>query len=94
MSSRPSTAERRNPDGTTTVTVKRACNSCGRTLGDATEQEIAAAVEGRPLSDVADECGCRTSQPTRNHRRTTMNLSTLYDLIAMFLHHPIGVVQA
>ncbi|TXS16060.1 hypothetical protein EAO71_35125 [Streptomyces sp. ms191] len=53
---RPDTPPRRNDGGTTTRRVKRACNACGYTLGDATDMEIAAAMEGRALPDVRDEC--------------------------------------
>jgi hypothetical protein len=48
------------PDGgkTTRMTVKRCCENCGRELGDATPDELEAAVAGAPLSSVKDECGC------------------------------------
>ncbi|MDN3356034.1 hypothetical protein [Actinomadura sp. DC4] len=45
-----------NPDGSTAVTMKRACNGCGNLVGDVTEGELNASVEGRPLPDVRDEC--------------------------------------
>jgi hypothetical protein len=45
-----------NPDGSTTVRTKRACNGCGDLLGDITEEEYNAAVEGRDLPDVRGEC--------------------------------------
>jgi hypothetical protein len=41
-----------------TVTMQRACNGCGRRIGDVTEAELDAAVAGRPLPDVREECGC------------------------------------
>ncbi len=40
------------------ITVQRCCNGCGRSLGDATDDELNAAVAGAPLPDVRDECGC------------------------------------
>lgn len=54
---RPSTPPRRTETGSTILTVKRVC-PCGRELGDATDAELDAAVDGRPLPDVRDECGC------------------------------------
>jgi len=53
---RPRTPDRRNPDGTTTITMKRACNGCGNYLGDATSYELDRAVAGLPLPDVIHEC--------------------------------------
>lgn len=53
---RPFTPARRNPDGSTTITIQRACNECGHTVGDATEAELNAAMLGRPILDVRDEC--------------------------------------
>lgn len=55
---RPSTPPRKNPDGTTTMTVGRCCNGCGRKLGDVTDAEMDAAMSGAPLPDVRAECGC------------------------------------
>jgi hypothetical protein len=55
---RPDTPDRISSDGVTTITVKRACNVCGRRLGDATDAELDAAMFGAPLPDVRDECGC------------------------------------
>lgn len=45
-------------DGTTTTRhkVQRACNGCGRDVGDVTEAEMEAVINGRPLADVRDEC--------------------------------------
>jgi len=37
-------------------TVKRACNGCGRFLGDITNDEVAAAIHGMPAPDVTGEC--------------------------------------
>lgn len=55
---RTNTPDRRNPDGSTTRTVKRACNGCHRLIGDVTEKEIEAGINGEPLPDVTVECGC------------------------------------
>jgi hypothetical protein len=59
MTARPSTPPRRNPDGSTTITVKTCCRACGRTLGDATREELDDAIAGLPLPDLSDECGCK-----------------------------------
>lgn len=48
----------------TTITVHRACNGCGRELGDATDEEIECAANDIPLPDVRDECGCAADEPT------------------------------
>lgn len=53
---RPWTPDRRNPEGSTTVTVKRCCNGCGRQLGDASLIELEAGMCGQPLPDVRGEC--------------------------------------
>ncbi|WP_209447593.1 hypothetical protein [Rhodococcus qingshengii] len=56
---RTHTPPQHNPvTGTTRFTVQRACNRCGRDLGDATEKELDACVNGTPLPDAHDECGC------------------------------------
>ena len=52
---RPSTPEYK-VGPTTTVKVKRACNGCGLDVGDVTDEEIAAAMNGEPLPDVRGEC--------------------------------------
>jgi hypothetical protein len=54
---RPSTDTVRLPEGGSRITVKRCCDACGRELGDATEAELDAAVTGRLLPSVLDECG-------------------------------------
>lgn len=54
--SHPWTDDVVNDDGSTTVKVKRACNGCGQLLGDLTDEEVEAAVDGRPLPDVRGEC--------------------------------------
>ena len=56
---RPWTADQMNwVTGVKTVFVKRACNGCGRRIGDATLIELDAAIAGRELPDVRHECGC------------------------------------
>jgi hypothetical protein len=40
--------------------VQRSCNGCQKSLGDAYEAELDAAVDGRRLPDVRLECGCWT----------------------------------
>ncbi|MET7746553.1 hypothetical protein [Streptomyces sp. NPDC005385] len=40
----------------TRISTKRACNGCGALLGDITAQEMSAAINGRPLPDVRQEC--------------------------------------
>ncbi len=59
LSTRVHTPTLHRPDGgKTTITVQRVCNGCQKSLGDATEAELEAAVAGRPLPDVRLECGC------------------------------------
>lgn len=53
---RPFTPRRRNPDGSTTITVQRSCNGCGHPVGDVSDVELSAARSGLPLPDVRDEC--------------------------------------
>lgn len=55
---RPNTPNRTLPGGREEITIKRCCNGCGRSLGDATEAEMEAAIFGASLPDVRDECGC------------------------------------
>lgn len=45
------------------ITIKRACNGCQRLLGDVLDAELEAAISGRPLPDVRDECGCVGGAP-------------------------------
>lgn len=53
-----------NGDGSTTITMKRACNGCGRQLGDVTDQEMACGMNGLPLPDVRRECpACAPTAP-------------------------------
>lgn len=61
---RPWTEDRRSADGSTTITMKRACNGCGQRLGDVTDGEMARAVNGLPLPDVRRECpACGPTAP-------------------------------
>lgn len=61
---RPNTADRINEDGSTTFRMKRACNGCGQFIGDITDAEFTAAVNGRPLPDVRKECpACAPTAP-------------------------------
>lgn len=49
-------------NGRRTVTVKRICDGCGDPLGDATTEELEAAIMGR-LPSVIEECGCEPEPP-------------------------------
>ena len=60
-STRTNTPDRVNDDGSTTITVQRACNGCGQLLGDVTDAEIERAIAGLPALDVRAECP--TCQP-------------------------------
>jgi hypothetical protein len=62
MNVRTNTPDRTNDDGSRTITTKRACNGCGELIGDITNAEMAAAIDGRPLPDVRRECA--TCGPT------------------------------
>jgi hypothetical protein len=71
---RTHTPDRQNPDGSTTIHLKRACNGCGLKLGDVEDWDIDDRGE---LTDVRGECvhclplveaeaaGCRTWELTR-----------------------------
>jgi hypothetical protein len=71
---RTHTPDRENPDGSTTIHLKRACNGCGLKLGDVENWDIDDRGE---LTDVRGECvhclplveaeaaGCRTWELTR-----------------------------
>jgi hypothetical protein len=50
------TPDRTNPDGSRTITMKRACNGCDALIGDATDAEIDAAISGSELPDARHEC--------------------------------------
>lgn len=61
---RTNTPDRTNPDGSTTIKMKRACNGCGTRLGDVTDAEMARAINGLPLPDVRKECpACAPTAP-------------------------------
>ncbi|NEA52348.1 hypothetical protein [Streptomyces sp. SID10815] len=61
---RPNTPDRINPDGSRTIKTKRACNGCGISLGDISDDEWTAAINGRPLPDVRRECpSCAPTAP-------------------------------
>ncbi|UJP39345.1 hypothetical protein [Cellulomonas palmilytica] len=63
---RPSTPPTRDPEtGATRFRVHRMCNGCDSDLGDATDDELMAAVSGAPLPDVRAECGCSLIPGTR-----------------------------
>lgn len=76
---RTHTPDRRNDDGSTTITMQRACNGCDQLLGDVTDAEVERAVAGLPALDVRAECqhcaplvaleaaGCTTWQLTRRN---------------------------
>lgn len=55
-SDRPWTPPHTGNDGARVVTVKRCCNGCSTEFGDVTAAELDAAIAGRPLPDVRDEC--------------------------------------
>lgn len=57
LSTRSSTPHEDLGDGHRVLHVKRVCNGCGKELGDATADELEAAVDG-DLPDVRIECGC------------------------------------
>ncbi|MEU1273037.1 hypothetical protein [Streptomyces sp. NPDC005799] len=54
---RTNTPDRRNPDGSTTIRLKRCCNGCGQYVGDLDNRDINA---HGGLTDVRRECpNCR-----------------------------------
>lgn len=53
---RPWTPDETGPDGWQSAILKRACNGCDALIGDVTETELDAIVDGLPLPDVRDEC--------------------------------------
>lgn len=55
-SHRPWTPDETLPSGSRRIHVRRACNGCGALIGDITEAELDAAVEGGALPDVRGEC--------------------------------------
>lgn len=71
--SRTDTPDRINSSGSRTITTKRACNGCGQLLGDITNEEMAAAIAGRPLPDVRRECpACGPTAPAPQCRPVTL----------------------
>ncbi|MFG3510201.1 hypothetical protein ACGF5F_32415 [Streptomyces sp. NPDC047821] len=57
MSDRANTPDVRNPDGSLTIRMKRACNGCGQYVGDADDRDVD---EHGNLTDVRAECShCR-----------------------------------
>ena len=58
---RPNTPDEILPTGGRRITTKRCCNGCGNEVGDLTDLELYAAIAGRELPDVRDECGCQES---------------------------------
>lgn len=70
------TADEKNPDGSTTVTVQRCCNGCGRPIGDVTEAEVDCAIAGLPLPDVRAECGCLVAPASLKRHDRYQQLST------------------
>jgi len=90
MNPRTNTPDRVNDDGSTTITVKRACNGCDRYVGDVTSAELEACEDGQPLPDVRAECsncaplvaleaaGCHTWQLTpRSYPRVSHEIDRL-----------------
>lgn len=59
----PTKVVREDGSRSTRVTVQRACNGCGTSLGDATDAEMERAVAGLPPEDVRDECPTCTPKP-------------------------------
>lgn len=54
---RPYTEDSRDDaTGTTTLSVKRACNGCGGVLGDVSPEELSAVMGEAQLPDVRGEC--------------------------------------
>ncbi|GHC38541.1 hypothetical protein GCM10010348_77380 [Streptomyces anthocyanicus] len=88
---RPNTPDRINPDGPKTIKMKRACNGCGSLLGDVTEQEMAAGINGRPLPDVRRECPtCAPTAPEPKCQPTTIYAGDTYCLYQECDHDPVG----
>lgn len=70
---RTNTPDRVNDNGSRTIKMKRACNGCGRHLGDVTDDEWTAAINGRPLPDVRRECpACGPTAPEPECRPMTV----------------------
>lgn len=87
---RTNTPDRRNPDGSTTILLKRCCNGCGQYLGDVADWDVDDRGE---LTDVRGECvhckplvdleaaGCRTWELTR---RTIASVDNDIDQYGVF----------
>lgn len=72
---RPRTPDVQNPNGSTTITMKRACNGCHQTLGDVTTKEMLAGMNGLPLPDVRPECpNCQAEYPVPECRPMTLSV--------------------
>lgn len=78
---RTSTPDRINADGSKTIRIKRACNGCGRDIGDASESELNAVVDGRPLPDVREECGCSQAPAQLGQTCTVGSGRTRWEII-------------
>jgi hypothetical protein len=55
---RPNTPDEILSSGGTRVKVKRICDGCGEPVGDATDAEVCAVIDGGPLLSVVAEHGC------------------------------------
>lgn len=73
---RKRTPPERLPNGSTRITVQRCCSRCGEELGDATDEELNAAVAGVQLPDTGDEHGC-TPQPLASTARMEPTTGTV-----------------
>lgn len=79
------------PSTATTVKMKRACNGCGRQLGDVTEQEMARGINGLPLPDVRRECpDCGPTAPEPVCRPMPIVVGDQLCLEQDCDHHPSG----
>lgn len=87
MTTRTNTPDRINADGSTTITMKRCCNGCGQSLGDADNRDVD---DNGNLTDVRAECdhcrplveaeaqGCRTWELTpRSYPRVDWEIDRL-----------------
>ena len=60
---RAHTPDRILPNGMRRIAVQRCCSGCGQALGDATDAELGACVDGSPLPDTTAEHGCGGAPP-------------------------------
>ena len=81
---RTHTPPRRNADGSETYTVQRACNGCGRGIGDVTANELDAAIDGATLPDVRDECGCSNPVVQAIAKAMCARQQALHDVAVLF----------